>query len=163
MIKKVIAEGEDFTHVLPICRDIIIKSGIKKDGHLIFAGCPGPCYAMSTFFSFGIRDLGLNLYFAVDADMGQLLRLDYVESQGIMAVGKESSLKADVIVLMSGLCNLPIEKTLEFINHGLRNKGVIIGEAPARGLFEEMGWTDKVPFNFLFEFSMTNPTSFSMD
>jgi hypothetical protein len=30
-------------------------------------------------------------------------------------------------------------------------------------LFEEMEWTDKVPFNFLFEFSMHNPTSFSME
>jgi len=50
MIKKVISEGRDFTHVLPLFRDIVIKSGIKKDGRLIFAGCPGPCYAMSTFF-----------------------------------------------------------------------------------------------------------------
>jgi hypothetical protein len=163
VIKKVISEGLDFTDVLPLFRDIVIKSGIKKDGHLIFAGCPGPCFAMSTFLGFGIKDLGLNLFFAFDADIERLLRLDYVEDQGIMAMGKESPLKADVNVLMSGLCNLPLEKTLDFINNGLRDKGVIIGEAPAHGLFEEMGWTDKVPFNFLFEFSMTNPTSFSME
>jgi hypothetical protein len=163
VIKKAIEEGQDFTHVLPLFRDLVIESGIKKDGHLIFAGCPGPCFSMATFFGFGIRDLGLKFFFAVDADMEQLLRLEYVENQGITAAGKESPLKADVIVLMSGLCNLPLEKTLEFINNGLRDKGVIIGEAPAHGLFEEMGWIDKVPFNFLFEFSMHNPTSFSME
>jgi hypothetical protein len=160
MEKNIISSGEDHTSMLPIFRELILEGGIKEHDNLIFAGCSGPCYSMATFFGFGIRDLNINLYFAVDSDIHQLWRLDHMENLGIVAARKERPLKAKVIVLMSALCAMPIEPTLKLINDGLASDGVIIGETVEPGLFERQAWDKRIPFNFLFEFSMENPTSF---
>ena len=118
---------------------------------------------MATFFGFGITDLNVNLYFAVDSDIHQLWRLDNIENLGIVAARIERSVKAKVIVLMSALCTMPIEPTLELIRDALVSDGVIIGETVEPGLFERQGWDKRIPFNFLFEFSMVNPTSFEVN
>ncbi len=162
MKKKIISTGKDHTSMLPIFRELIIKSGIRKQDNVIFAGCSGPCYSMATFFGFGIRDLNVNLYFAVDSDIYQLWRLDDVENLGIVAARIERPLKAKVIVLMSALCAMPVEPILELINDALVGDGVIIGETVEPGLFERQGWDKRIPFNFLFEFSMENPRSFEV-
>jgi len=149
--------------MLPIFRELIIKSGIKEQDNLIFAGCSGPCYSMATFFGFGIRDLNINLFFAVDSDLHQLWRLDHVENLGTVAARIEGPVKAKGIVLMSALCTMPIEATLELIQEALAINGVIIGETVEPGLFERQSWDRRIPFNFLFEFSMENPRSFKID
>lgn len=163
MNKKVISVGQDYTDMLPVFREVIPKSVMEKQGNLVFAGCPGPCYSMATLLGFGIKDLDLNLFFAVDSDVHQLWRLEYVQDRGMIAMKKEDPIRAEVIILMSGLCALPIEKTIDFVKKVLLPEGVIIGEAPAPGLFEEREWDKKIPFNFLFEFTMKNPTSFKVD
>ncbi|KPK30930.1 MAG: hypothetical protein AMK69_01995 [Nitrospira bacterium SG8_3] len=149
--------------MLPIFRELILESGMKENDNLIFAGCSGPCYSMATFFGFGLRDLNVNLYFAVDSDIHQLWRLDEVENLGIVAARIERPVKAKVIVLMSALCAMPMKPTLELINDALVSDGVIIGETVEPGLFEKQGWDRKISFNFLFEFSMVNPTSFEVN
>lgn len=162
MKKKILSAGKDHTSMLPIFRELIIKSGIEEQDNIIFAGCSGPCYSMATFFGFGIRDLNINLYFAVDSDIYQLWRLDDVENLGIIAARIERPVKAKVIVLMSALCTMPIEPTLELIHDALVPEGVIIGETVEPGLFEGQAWDKRIPFNFLFEFSMQNPRSFEV-
>ena len=107
MKKELISIGEDYRHMLPIFRELILKRGIGEKDNLVFAGCPGPCFSMATFFSSGLRDLKLNQYFAVDSDIHQLWKLEYVGNLGINATKKENPLKAKVIVLMSGLCAIP--------------------------------------------------------
>ncbi len=163
MNKKILSTGKDHTSMLPIFRELIIKSGIKEQDNVIFAGCSGPCYSMATFFGFGIRDLNINLYFAVDSDIYQLWRLDDVENLGIVAARIERPVKAKVIVLMSALCTMPIEATLELIHDALVSNGVIIGETVEPGLFERQAWDKRIPFDFLFEFSMENPRSFEIN
>ena len=108
MKKEIISTGKDHTSMLPIFRELILESGIKEQDNLIFAGCSGPCYSMATFFGFGIRDLNVNLYFAVDSDIHQLWRLDDVENLGVVAAGIEGPLIAKVIVLVSALFAIPI-------------------------------------------------------
>ena len=162
MEKKSLLTGKDFTDLLPMFKDLVIKAGAKEQEALIFAGCPGPCFSMATFFGFGLRDLNLRLYFAANADLNQLWRLEYDEAVGTAATGKAAPVKAKVLVLMSGLCTLPLEQTLKLIEEGLSGGGRIIGEAPAFDLFEERGWADKVPFDFLFEFAMARPTAFEV-
>ena len=162
MKKKTLFAGKDFTTVLPMFNNLVIKAGAKKQDILIFAGCPGPCFSMATFFGFGIRDLNLHLYFAANADLNQLWRLEYNEAMGMAASGKAPPVKAKVLVLMSGLCTLPVEQTLKLIEEGLSEGGRIIGEAPAFDLFEEKHWADKVPFDFFFEFAMERPTAFEV-
>jgi hypothetical protein len=159
MEKRIMSTGKEHTSMLPIFRELISESGIKERDNLIFAGCSGPCYSMATFFGFGIRDLNVNLYFAVDSDVHQLWRLDDIENLGIVAARIERPVKAKVIVLMSALCAMSIEPTLELIKETLVSDAVIIGETVEPGVFERQGWDKRIPFNFLFEFSMVNPMS----
>jgi hypothetical protein len=163
MEKKIISTGKDYTSMLPIFRELVLKSCLKEQDNLIFAGCSGPCYSMATFFGFGIRDLNVNLYFAVDSDIYQLWRLDNIENLGIVASRIERPVKAKVIVLMSALCTMSIEPTLELISDALVSDGVIIGETVDPGLFERQGWDKWIHFDFLFEFSMENPCSFEVN
>jgi hypothetical protein len=195
-MKKIISKGLDHTEMLSIFREVLLRSGIRKKDNLIFVGCQGPCYSMATLLSFGLRDLNLNLYFAPDADIQQLWRLEYVKNLGVVATQKENpvnpvrnssgalnpagiilkcdpaaeqrgiisnGVKAKVLIIMSGLVMVPFEKVLKFVNEALEKGGVIIGETVVPGLFEDKGWDKQIPFNYLFEFSMKNPTSFEVD
>ena len=162
MGKNLITVGKDYTDMLPIFRNLVLKAGVKKGDHLIWAGCPGTCYAMATFFSYGLRDLGLNLYFALEADLSKLWRLELKE-MGIVATKKEDPIRAKVIVLMSGLLRVPFENILKLLRNGLENDGIIIGETVVPGLFEKEKWDKKIPFRFIFEFSMEKLTSFEVE
>jgi hypothetical protein len=163
MKKKILWSGPDHTHLLTIFRNLILKTGITESETLVFAGCEGPCYSMATFFSFGIRDLNLNLYFATDADMGRLWRLEHQKDLGIVARKHETPVKASVIVLMSGLTEIPFAHVLTFVDKALVKGGIIIGETVVAGLFEEKGWDKKIMFKYLFEFSMRNPTAYELE
>ncbi len=162
MKKKVISVGEDYTYMMPIFRELVLKSGVKEQDNLIFAGCQGACYSMATYFSFGIRELNLNLHYAVDADIHQLRRLEYVENLGVVATRKVDPVEARVIVLMSGLCRIPFDDTLKFVKDALAADGIVIGQTVVPGLFDELEWDKQIPFNFLFEYSIKNPTSFEI-
>ena len=117
---------------------------------------------MATFFSFGLRDLGLKLYFAVDADINNLWRLENIKKLGIIATKKEEPLKAEIMVLMSGLLRVPFQKILDLVSVGLADDATIIGETVVPGLFEREKWNERIPFRFFFEFSMESPTSFEV-
>lgn len=162
MEKTAISTGQDFTSVLPVFRELILGTGIRAHDNLIFAGCPGPCYSMATFFGFGVRDLGLSLFFAADAEIDRLWKLECDEELGMAAVGRSAPVKAKVIVLMSGLCSMPVERAQKLIESALTDDGVLVGEAPAVGFFEDHKWDQEIHFDFLFEFSMADPTSFQV-
>jgi hypothetical protein len=176
-MKKMISKGLDHNEMLSIFREVLLRSGIREKENLMFAGCQGPCYSMATLFSFGLRDLNLNLYFAPDADIEQLRRLEYIENLGVVATQRKNpfspaaqqrdiisdGVKAKVLIIMSGLVMVPFKKVLKFVNEALEKGGVIIGETVVPGLFEEKGWDKQIPFNYLFEFSMKNPTSFEVE
>jgi hypothetical protein len=163
MKKKILWSGPDNTYMLTIFRNLIQKTGIRESENLIFAGCEGPCFSMATFFSFGIRDLKLNLYFATDADMGRSYRMEYQRDLGVVARKHEAPVKARAIVLMSGLTGVPFDRVLAFVDRALEKDGIIIGETVVAGLFEEKGWTDKIMFNYIFEFAMRNPTAYELE
>jgi hypothetical protein len=160
--RNVLAAGKDHTEMFPMFRSLVERAGAKEGDALIWAGCEGACYSMATFFSYVLRDLGLNLYFATDADMTRLWRLEYQEDRGIIATKKENPVKAMVIVLMSGLVHVPFENVLALVRDGLTEGGSIIGETVVPGLFETLKWHEQIPFRFLFEFSMVQPTAVEM-
>jgi hypothetical protein len=160
--RKILLVGRDHTDMLPIFRSLVEKAGAMKGDALIWAGCEGACYAMATFFSCFLNEMGLNLYFATDADMNRLWRLEPIADLGIIATRKEDPVKAKVIVLMSGLVNVPFENVLTLARNGLAEGGIIIGETVVPGLFESLNWHEQVPIRFLFEFSMKNPTALEL-
>jgi hypothetical protein len=160
--RAILTEGRDHTDMLPLFRSLVVKSGAKKGDALIWAGCEGPCYSMATFFSYGLRDLGLDLFFATDADIERLWRLELQRELGFAATKKERPVKAKVLVLMSGLLRAPFENVLRLTREGLREDGVIVGETVVRGLFEQAKWHEKIPIRYVFEFSMVQPTALEM-
>jgi hypothetical protein len=160
--RKVLSVGKDHTDMFLIFRSLVEISGAKKGDALIWAGCEGACYAMATFFSCFLNEMGLNLYFTTDADMNRLWRLEPVDDLGIVATKKEDPVKAKVIVLMSGLVNVPFENVLALVRNGLAEGGTIIGETVVPGLFESLKWDEQVPIRLLFEFSMEKPTALEL-
>ncbi len=160
--RKVLSTGRDHTDMFPIFRFLVERTGVNKGDALLWAGCEGACYAMATFFGYYLEDLGLNQYFATDGDLNRLRRLEVVRDLGMIASKKENSLRAKVIVLMSGLVNVPFENVLTLVRDGLAEGGTIIGETVVPGLFESLKWHEQVPIRFLFEFSMKNPTALEL-
>jgi hypothetical protein len=160
--RKVLSSGKDHTDMFPIFRSLVERTGARKGDALIWAGCEGACYAMATFFSYYLQDLGLSLYFATDGDVSRLWRLEPVKDLGMVAARKEDPIKAKVIVLMSGLVNVPFENVLALIHNGLADGGVIIGETVVAGLFESLKWHEQIPIRYVFEFSMERPTALEM-
>jgi len=157
--RKVLSVGKDHADMFPVFRSLVERAGAKKGDAIIWAGCEGACYAMATFFSYYLEDLGLKLYFATDADVNRLWRLEAAEGLGMVASRKERPIKAKAIVLMSGLVNVPFENVLALVHEGLTDGGVIIGETVVPGLFESLRWHEQIHIRFLFEFSMENPTA----
>jgi hypothetical protein len=80
----------------------------------------------------------------------------------MIAIEKEEPLKAEIIILMSGLLRLPFEKILNLTRVALADEGAIIGETVVPGLFEKEKWNERIPLRFIFEFSMESPTSFEV-
>ena len=161
--RKILAAGKDHTDMLPIFKSLVEKTGAKKGDALIWAGCEGACYAMATFFSYFVCDLGLNLHFATDADLNRLWRLELRPDVGVVATKKAPPVKAKIVVLMSGLVNVPFENVLGLVRDGLADDGVVIGETVVPGLFESVKWHEKLPIRYLFEFTMVRPTALEID
>ncbi len=160
--REVLSVGKDHTDMLPVFRSLILMTDAAPGDPLVWAGCPGPCYSMATFFSYGLRDLGLKLLFAADGDMDRLWRLECHKDLGMVVSGRESPVRAKVLVLMSGLMKAPFEPVLRLTREGLRQDGVVIGETVVEGLFEREKWHEKIRFHYLFEFSMQRPTTLAV-
>ena len=160
--RKILSRGTDHTDMFAIFRFLVERSGVNKGDALIWAGCEGACYAMATFFGYCLEGLGRNQYFATDGDLNRLWRLEVVRDLGMVASKKENSIRAKVIVLMSGLANVPFENVLTIVRDGLAEDGLVIGETVVPGLFESLKWHEQVPIRFLFEFSMARPTAIEM-
>jgi hypothetical protein len=157
--RKELSIGKDHTDMPAVFSSLVEKAGAKKGDTLIWAGCEGACYAMATFFSYFLKDVGLNLYFATDGDLSRLWRLEPINDLGMVATKKEGPVRAKVIVLMSGLVNVPFENVLALVRDGLGEGGTIIGETVVPGLFESMKWHERMPIRFILEFSMERPTA----
>ena len=159
---KVLSVGRDHIDMFPVFKSLVERTGAKKGDSLIWAGCEGACYAMATFFSYYLLDLKLNLYFATDADLMRLWRLERVDGLGTIATQNAEPVRAKVIVLMSGLINVPFENVLTLVRDGLAEGGVVVGETVVPGLFENMGWHNQIPIRYVFEFSMQKPTALEL-
>ena len=161
--RTLLAAGKDHTDMLPVFKSLIEKAGARRGEALIWAGCEGACYAMATFFSYFLCDLGLELYFATDADLNRLRRLEVRPDVGVVAAEKVPPVKGKIVVLMSGLVNVPFENVLRLVSDGLADDGVVIGETVVPRLFESEKWHEKIPMRFVFEFEMVRPAAFEIE
>jgi len=155
--RKVILEGKDHNDTISMFRTLIEMVGMEKGESIIWAGCPGPCYAMAIFFSNSIKDKNLDIYFAANSDMNRVWQIEDLEDTGMTATKKVDHVRANLIILMSGLVYAPFENIEKLLMNGLAKGGVVIGESVVPFVFESVGWIDSIPFNYLFEFTMKEP------
>ena len=160
--RRVLSAGKDHNDIFPVFRSMIERIGASRGDALIWAGCEGACYSMATFFSCQLLHLGLNLYFASGGDLKKVWRLEPVNGVGVVATERVAPIKAKVIILMSGLLDVPFQNVLTLVRNGLDDSGVIIGETVVPHLFESLRWHEQIPIRFLFEFSMERPMALEL-
>ena len=162
MKKKRVFTGKDYTFMQPVFKELLLRTGVIERDNIIFTGCPGACYSMATYLSFTLEGLKLNLYYCVSCNTKQIWKLRHIQDLGVVATQKVKAVKAKVVVLMSGLCRIPFEDILKFVDNTLLSSGKIIGDTVVPGLFEQQEWDKHIHFDYIFEYETVNPTSYEI-
>lgn len=152
MEKEVILKTEGLVGFIDAFIEVAKKSGIQKGDIVIFSGCPGTCFPSVSNFAFAIRDLGAIMYWVPDADLDEARKLEMVENVGVQAGEKEKPQgKAKLILLTPGLLAVDFEKIPKMVQESLKKDGKLVGETPIPNFFRNVGWEDKLSFDYIIE------------
>jgi len=152
MEKEVILKMEGLVGFIEAFREVAKKSGIQKDDIIIFSGCPGTCFPTVSNFAFAIQDLDATMYWVPNADLDEARKIERVNKVGMQAGQKEKPQdKAKVILLTPGLLRVDFEKISKMVQESLKKDGKLVGETPIPNFFKDVGWEDKLSFNYIIE------------
>ena len=152
MEKEVILKTEGLVGFVEAFREVAKKSGIQKGDIVIFSGCPGSCFPTISNFAFAIQDLGAIMYWVPDADLGEARKLERVKNVGMQAGEKEKPpSKAKLVLLTPGLLAVDFEKIPRMLQESLKKDGKLVGETPIPNFFENVGWENKLSFDYIIE------------
>ncbi len=152
MKKEVILKTEGLVGFIEAFREVAKKSGIQKGDIVIFSGCPGSCFPTISNFAFAVQDLGAIMYWVPDADLDEARKLEMVENVGMQAGEKEKPPgKAKLILLTPGLLAVDFEKIPKMLQESLKEDGELVGETPIPNFFENVGWENKLSFDYIIE------------
>ncbi len=152
MEKEVVLKTEGLVGFIEAFREVAKKSGVQKDDTIIFSGCPGTCFPTISNFAFAIQDLEAIMYWVPDADLDEARKLERVKDVGMQASEKEKPQgKAKLIVLTPGLLAVDFEKIPKMLQEALKEDGKLVGETPIPNFFENVGWENKLSFDYIIE------------
>jgi len=152
MEKEVILKTEGLVGFIEAFREVAKKSGIQKGDIVIFSGCPGTCFPSVSNFAFAIRDLGATMYWVPEADLDEARKLERVKKVGMQAGEKEKPQgKAKLILLTPGLLAVDFEKIPKMLQESLKKDGKLVGETPIPNFFRDVGWENKLSFDYIIE------------
>lgn len=152
MEKEVVLEMEGLIGFVEAFREVAKKSGVQKGDIVIFSGCPGTCFPTVSNFAFAIRDLGAIMYWVPDADLDKARKIERVREVGMQCGEKEKPQgKAKLILLTPGLLAADFEKIPKMLQEALQEDGKLVGETPIPDFFENVGWENKLSFNYIIE------------
>ena len=152
MEKEVILKMEGLVGFIEAFREVAKKSGVQKGDIVIFWGCPGSCFPTISNFAFAIRDLGATMYWIPDADLDEARKLEMVENVGVQAGEKEKPQgKAKLILLTPGLLAVDFGKIPKMLQESLKEDGKLVGETPIPRFFRDVGWENKLSFDYIIE------------
>ena len=152
MEKEVVLKTEGLVGFIDAFREVAQKSGVQKDDTIIFSGCPGTCFPTISNFAFAIQDLEAIMYWVPDADLDEARKLEGVKDVGMQASEKEKPQgKAKLIVLTPGLLAVDFEKIPKMLQEALKEDGKLVGETPIPNFFENVGWENKLSFDYIIE------------
>jgi len=152
MEKEVILKTEGLVGFIEAFREVAKKSGIQKGDIVIFSGCPGTCFPSVSNFAFAIRDLGATMYWVPEADLDEARKLERVKKVGMQTGEKEKPQgKAKLILLTPGLLAVDFEKIPKMLQESLKKDGKLVGETPIPNFFRDVGWENKLSFDYIIE------------
>ena len=152
MEKELILKTEGLVGFIEAFREVAKKSGIQKGDIVIFSGCPGTCFPSVSNFAFAIRDLGATMYWVPEADLDEARKLERVKKVGMQAGEKEKPQdKAKLILLTPGLLAVDFEKIPKMLQESLKKDGKLVGETPIPNFFRDVGWENKLSFDYIIE------------
>ncbi len=152
MEKEGILKMEGLVGFVEAFREVAKKAGIQKGDIVIFSGCPGSCFPTISNFAFAIQDLYAAMYWVPNADLNEARKLEMVENVGIEAGEKERPRgKAKLICLTPGLLAVDFEKIPKMLQEALKEDGKLVGETPIPNFFENVGWENKLSFDYIIE------------
>jgi len=152
MGKEVVLKMEGLVGFVEAFLEVAKKSGIQKGDTVIFSGCPGSCFPTISNLAFAIQDLGAIMYWVPDADLDEARKLEIVENVGMQAGEKEKPHdKAKLILITPGLLAVDLETISKMLQDSLEKDGKLVGETPIPNFFENVGWENKLPFDYIVE------------
>jgi len=152
MEKEVILKTEGLVGFIEEFREVAKKSGVQKGDTVIFSGCPGTCFPTISNFAFAIQDLDAIMYWVPNANLDEARKLEMVENVGMQASEKEKPRgKAKLILITPGLLAIDFEKIPKILQEALKKDGKLVGETPIPNFFRDVGWENKLSFNYIIE------------
>ena len=152
MEKEAILKTEGLVGFIEAFREVAKKSGVQKGDTVIFSGCPGTCFPTISNFAFAIQDLDAIMYWVPNANLDEARKLEMVENVGMQASEKEKPRgKAKLILITPGLLAIDFEKIPKILQEALKKDGKLVGETPIPNFFRDVGWENKLSFNYIIE------------
>jgi hypothetical protein len=135
-------------------KSIIEQLGLHDEDTIMYVGLPGVCTPFVELLSYAIRTLTIKQVFVANLDLSLAKTVVPVDYVGIQFADHVKIDKAKVIIVLGGLA-MPIspvsrDDVSEFLERVLLPGGSVIGVS-FMNMFEQVGWTSTIPFNFLID------------
>jgi len=142
------------TGALKLFRRMLKDAGLKEGEKIIFMGCVGKCLPFAELLGYAIRDMKLEMGFAPDADVQNVIEMKMVEGLGVQTGGKMDPKGAKVVVVLGGLA-MPTSKVtpsdiIREMTGILVEDGEVVGFC-FNNIFKKAGWEEKIPFNYIID------------
>ena len=135
-------------------KSIVEQLGLRDEDTMMYVGLPGVCTPFVELLSYAIRTLAIKQVFVANLDLASAKKVVPVENVVIQFADPVKIDKAKVIVVLGGLA-MPISPVSRddvslFLQRVLLPGGSVIGVC-FMSMFEQVGWTSVMPFNFLID------------
>jgi len=142
------------TGISRLFKSMIEQLDLQNDDTMIYVGLPGVCTPFVELLSYAIRTLKIRQVFVPNLKLGLAKKVQSVDNIGIQFGDAVDVTNARVIVALGGLA-MPIspvsrEDVSLFLERVLLPGGSLIGVS-FMNMFEQVGWTSALPFNFLID------------
>jgi len=135
-------------------KSMIEQLGLQDDDTIMYIGLPGVCTPFVELLSYAIRTLKIRQAFVPNLELNLAKNVQSVDNIGIQFGDLIDITKARVVVVLGGLA-MPIspvscDDVSLFLQRVLLPGGSVIGVS-FMNMFEQVGWTSAIPFNFLID------------
>lgn len=152
--RQVVSSGKCIAGLTRCFKDLVFKLALSREAKISFFGTPFVCLPFVELLAYAIRDLASNMLYIPNTSIDMAVKLKYVEGYGFQIGERADPQGSDVVVLLGGLAmpisKLTAEEVMKAITAILKKEGAIIGVG-FMGIFDQSGWTSKIPFNYVLD------------